>query len=386
MVRLPLILMLLIVCGCTATNNRITTEKTGALFEDSLFTDHRDAEIESPEEIFALNEAAKSFIDSALSEAQRPKDKIDYLTSAIFDRAYLGLAYSSSETSIASETFNSGLANCLSMTIMTYSLAAYAGLSAQFLSVDVPEYWTRRDGFSLINGHVNLALSADELSADTNFSRQTTVVDFDPQASRRFFRSHVVDKADIIALFYNNRAADAILNEDYSLAYAYLKAAAKMSPLLDDTWVNLGVLYRLTGEYKRAEKVYKYAARLRPQNYTIYENLAILYRLTGRTELAHNLERKVAIARRDNPFYHFILAEVARSKNEFKKALGHYNRAIRLDQSRHEFYFGLGVTFYELGDIAKAKEHLNKAANHAPTEEDRARYAGKLTVMQTRLK
>jgi len=386
MSRIGTVFLFFIISGCASNHVDTAGVTAKMLFEDSLFATERMSEVESSEEVFALSEEAKAFVDAAVENAPDQAEKIDHLVFAVFDRSHLGLEYSNQKTSTASDTFKSGLANCLSMTIMTYSMADYAGLKAQFLSVDVPEYWTRRQGFSLLNGHVNLSLKAEYSPLSLQLNTRNTVVDFDPQETRRFFRSHPVNKQYIMALFYNNRAADAIIAEDFDLAYNYLKAAAKKSPLVDDTWVNLGVLYRLTGEYKRAEMAYQHAAGLRPQNYTIYENLAILYRLTGQLELADELGQRVAIARRDNPFYHFILAEEAKSNGDFSQALSSYQKAIRLDNTRHEFLFGIGVTLYELGDIGKAQHYLTRAAKHAPSEEDRARYASKLSVMQTRLK
>ena len=49
----------------------------------------------------------------------------------------------------------------------------------------------------------------------------------------------------VIAMFYNNKGADAIVANSYTRAYSYFRAAATIAPELAQSWVNLGVLYRM---------------------------------------------------------------------------------------------------------------------------------------------
>ncbi|MFC3093683.1 tetratricopeptide repeat protein [Alteromonas sediminis] len=383
MTRLLVLITLIAVAGCTATPQAYQAADREALFNDALFPDYQSRNIESMEQVFALNKDAKEFVDEAVGVGRSNEDKIKLLSRAVFNRAYLGLKYSNEATATASETFNTGVANCLSMTIMTYSMANYAGLQTQFYTVDVPEYWTRRQGVSLLNGHVNLELKTGESTLGSNVKQRAVIIDFDPQEMRNLFRTHKMSKQQILALFYNNRAADALIASDFVLAYHYLNAAAEYAPMLDDIWINLGVLYRMKGEYDLAEKAYHYAADLRPQSYTVYENLAILYRAMGQLKKAEKLDARVAIARRDNPFYHFILAEEARGSGDYERALSLYRKAIRLDNARHEFHYGMGSAYYELGDITQAVKFLERAARHATLEEDKTRYRGKLSALQS---
>lgn len=352
------------------------------LFDDTKFNPHNASQLESQQEIFSLSDEAKLFVDSAVAGATEPKYRVSLLSEAIFDRSKLGLKYDNAMTAPAAETFAEGIANCLSMTIMTYSMAKYAGLTAHFISVDVPEYWTQREGFSLLNGHVNLAVQTEGFATKPREKQKGVIIDFDSRDVHRFFSKAFLNKQQIVALFYNNRAAEALIAGEFDRAYFYIKAAAQLYPDLDDTWVNLGILYRFTGHYALSERAYQHALFIAPNNYSAIENMAILYNVTKREKMANALKRRVERARKDNPFYHFILGEEARNQQNYQQALTHYKRAVHLNNTRHEVYFALATTFFELGDIAKARRYLNKAQRLASSEDLKERYSGKLSALQ----
>ena len=89
-------------------------------------------------------------------------------------------------------------------------------------------------------------------------------VDFDPQMLRNYFPRKAVSRDKVIAMFYNNKGADALVANSYPRAYSYFRAAAKISPALQQTWVNLGVLYRMVDEYEQGQT--SFAKRLKDAN------------------------------------------------------------------------------------------------------------------------
>merc|ERR1712000_123486 len=109
-------------------------------------------------------------------------------------------------------------------------MADYAGFNAVFYEVDIPEYWTRRSGVNLLNGHINLRVSVADTLRKNQISSHFIDVDFDPQTIRTHFPRNAISKEKITAMFYNNKGADALLNNDDIKAYAYLRAAALLYP------------------------------------------------------------------------------------------------------------------------------------------------------------
>lgn len=376
---LVFISLLISACQSTAQQSSVPAR---TLLDDSVFPTHTYFTVETEQQVFALNDAARAFVDEIVGEHKEQKSQIKALANSIFDRSDFNLLYRASANTVASETFDNRAANCLSMSIMTYALADYAGFKARMQDIEIPEYWTRRDGFSLLNGHVNVLIEPVETSNVIRFITSETVVDFDPQESRRHFPVNVINRAKTLAMFYNNKGADALIDGSFTKAYAYFRAAAKTAPKFDASWVNLGILYRRAGYSALAKLAYERAIEVDRENLTAWENLAFLYEQDGEHEQARNIMSRVERQRQDNPFYHFILGEQAFDAGEVDEALTFYRSAYRLDSSRHEVLFGLSKAYYELGDISRSVKYLELAKKRAPNPQDENRYQGKLSKLQ----
>ncbi|MCC2616385.1 tetratricopeptide repeat protein [Aestuariibacter halophilus] len=377
------VLALVWLAGCASTRQEFTVSPS-TLLNDAAFSGYERVNIESEADVFGLDAEAKAFVAKAINPMHDPTEQMEDLVEAIFDRADLNLLYMGAANTTATQTFHNQAANCLSLSIMTYALAKEAGFAVKFQDIEIPEYWTRRDGFSLLNGHINLRLMPQHIGNVINLLETGYEVDFDPQAPRQHFPKRLVGRDTVLAMFYNNKGADALVNEDYKRAYAYFRAAALTKPTFDSVWVNLAILYRMTEHYGLSEKAYEVALKLDPENLTAMENLAFLYANTGRQQQAEELEAVVERRRVNNPFYHFILGEQAFDEGQLDEALSHYRDALRLDKSRHEIYFGLAKTYFQMGDISRSARYFKQASMKAFTAEDRHRYNGKLDLLTQR--
>lgn len=367
--------------GCTTTIQ--PSIHSASVLNDSAFPDYVDVKVESESEIFALNDAAVEFARKGVASIHDPTDRMETLIRRIFNHTEFNLLYMADANTTAMDTFKNRAANCLSMSIMTYSLAKEAGFAVRFQDIEIPEYWTRRDGFSLINGHVNLMLSPREPGV-LHLLTDGYVVDFDPQNSRNNFPKRFISKDTVIAMFYNNKGADALLSEDYETAYAYFREAANIAPNFVSTWVNLGILYRFSGLYDSSEAAYLHAIELKEDNLTAWENLAFLYDFTGRKDEARTIANRIERQRDDNPYYHFILGEQEFDEGNLEGALRHYRDALKLDKSKHEIYFGLAKTYYEMGDVRRSQLYFKKARDRSRYGQDQEKYQGKLDLLSRR--
>lgn len=368
--------------GCGSTQNLVRDPEP--VLNDEGFPGYRDVKVESSEEIFYLGPQAKAFIYNSVAGTKDPIDKMETLTRRIFARSNLNLLYRSSATNTAMETFNSRAANCLSLTIMAYSLAKEAGFKARFQDIQIPEYWERREGYSMLNGHVNLHLFPGSGDGTVYLLNKGLEVDFDPQQIRQHFKKEFVDKTRIVAMFYNNKGADALVSGEFDVAYAYFRAAAKLDPNFDSTFVNLGVLYRFNNMYKDSHAAYSYAIELDSENLTAWENLAYMYRITGNTAEAETIIARLKQKRKSNPYYHFILGEQELEVGNYHAAIDHYQEALALDRSKHSFYFGMAKAYYELGDVTRSQRYIIRARNRTRSDQIKDQYQGKLDLLSAR--
>ncbi|MEC8227958.1 MAG: hypothetical protein VX066_04520, partial [Pseudomonadota bacterium] len=116
--------------------------------------------VESPEDIMHVSDEAHAFIQSVKAEwSNDPRDRLDNFIEAIFQHGQQGIDYFTDANYSVSDTFFLRRANCLSLTLMAYALAKEAGFSASLNMVEIPEYWSRKQGYSILNGHINVTIT-----------------------------------------------------------------------------------------------------------------------------------------------------------------------------------------------------------------------------------
>lgn len=379
--RLPTLLVVLIVSSfLTACQSTSTADlDLNPHLLDRSFAGYENTRIETEEEIFALTPDAKLFVNKAIHSSDDPKIQIKRLVKAIFDHSDLNMIYDSSANTVAGDTFTNGSANCLSLSIMTYALARHAGFGVTFREIDIPEYWTRREGFSLINGHINLHVY-DYGHNSIYFENRSTLVDFDPFSPKKYFPAFNVEKQRVIAMFYNNKGADALVNGRYNESYAYFRAAILADKGFQDAWANMGILYRMTGHYDWAENTYEQALTIDEDNLTIWENLAVLHRFMGRFEKADDIAKTVESKRQRNPYYHFMLGELDFEAKQYELAVSHFRKAIKLDGGQHQFYFGMAKVRAAMGDRQGAITWLRRAKSNTSLDDIKERYQNKMDL------
>jgi len=370
------LLLFLLLASCkTATVTSINPEP---LFHDDLFPDYQQLLVESEQEVFAIGKDVTNFVDKKLKNIDKPEEQIEAFAEAIFHHSDLNLLYQNDANTVASATFKNRAANCLSLTIMTYAMADYAGFGVRFQQVDTPELWVRREGSSVLNRHVNLRLFAKTQDNVIIYSSKQYQLDFDREIQSLRLPVKLINKKRVLAMFYNNKGAEALLKEDYQRAYSYFRASLVTAPTLIEALSNFGVLYSRIGEQEYAEKIYQQALELDEDDYTILENLAYTYKMTGREQDAEQISQRVDRLRQGNPYYHFMLGEVAYEKQQWQQAIDHFKQSVRLNKNQHEFYFSIARSYYKLGDVEQAKLYLVRAKKHTQDDNSEHLYQSKI--------
>lgn len=375
----------LVVLLAACQHHAITTPDAQSLLRDDLFQPVPIA-VETPEQIFALPEQTKTEIHNFIGSAGSVRLKTDALLNYLFSKKGTNLLYQNDATLTAAETLAAQQANCLSLTILSYSLAEEAGLDAEFRDIRIPEYWTQSNGQSLLNGHVNLKIVGGKSvgnNGNVNYSIFSYIIDFDIESNKSHFPSRPLSKAQIVAMFYNNKAAEAMVYQHYDLAYTYLKAAIATDNRSAENWNNLAVLYRQKQQFELAEKAYLLAGQLAPEQLNSKANLALLYQAMGQTEKAKELSDFVALKRSQNPYYHIMLGHESLSAGQTETAISHYKKGLALDDKSSEAMFGLAKAHLALGLVPKAQYYLQAAERSAPNSRDKERYQYKLKLLTT---
>jgi tetratricopeptide (TPR) repeat protein len=353
------------------------------LYLDSQYLSLEPIHIETEQEIFELDDGMRAMVKDKLSSHLTTQQKARVLLNHLFNEENIALSYDGSANVTAKEAYHSKLANCMSLTILAYALADEAGMNISFQDVEVPEYWVRNGEYSLLTGHVNLLVSeSEEVDKRVVWGKRNIRIDFDPFVAKKSFPSHTIEKHTLLAMFYNNKGAEEMLNKNYPLAYQYLKKATITDEKFSSAWGNLGVLYKLSGYYDMAETAYSHAISLNRDNLTSLGNLALLLNKQERYDEAKPIEDFIHKVRVKNPYYHALLGNEAFFNQSYKQAVQHYKKAIHLDDEQHEFYFGLAKAYYKQDKLALSKKAMKKAVLLVKTKDTQKQYIAKLNFLK----
>ncbi|MBD1583619.1 tetratricopeptide repeat protein [Pseudoalteromonas sp. S16_S37] len=376
-----LVLSGLTLAGCNSTQSTFNVDKSVAI--NPVFN---LKPVESENEIFRLDSKIKSQLTEFFKNGTPQLMQTQALMQFLIDNGESSLAYQSNANLTATQAYYNLNANCLSLSILAYSLAEHLGFKGQFQRVHIPEYWDQSQGYSLLTGHVNLVVSETNRNVDNShilYTRPNSIViDFDPNSRRQAFSTSKISKKRILSMFYSNKGAMAIVDGDYDTAYSYFRAAVTADPDHSGAWGNLGIVYRLAGFHQQAEQAYQQALALNPDNNNVLGNLAILYKLTDREHEGDSILARLDEKRRNNPYYLIVKGNEAINDNQYEQALSYFRKAKKLDSKLHDSYFGMAKVYYLRDDLERAKLYLNKAYQLSEFEHDRHRYQGKLQWLQ----
>lgn len=377
---------LLLSCQSSTIQNSSPSNYSQALINtlylDEKFSKPISFEIESEQDIFMLDAEMVAFVDDKLKKSYSQIKKAKVLLYHIFSQDNIALSYTSNANIIAKDAFHSQTANCLSLTIMAYALAKEANLNVKFQQIEVPEYWVRNGKYNLLTGHINLLITTkNNFSPIRVYGSDNLEVDFDPYVRKESFSKRIIKQNAVVAMFYNNKGGQALVSENYAIAYQYFKAATQADQSFSAAWGNLAILYKLTNNDQIAESTYRYAIALKQDNYTALANLAILLRKKGAVAEAETIEHKLQAKRNRNPYYHAVLADEEYYHHNYQQAVIHYKKAIKLNPKIHELYFGLAKAYYQMNKISEAKKAMKIALRLNKVKSTESQYIAKLNFL-----
>ncbi|MBV7314658.1 tetratricopeptide repeat protein [Shewanella sp. NIFS-20-20] len=334
----------------------------------------------SPAEVFALNSQVTQELSQKLRSDQRTQGSRfqahRWLANEL-DSSQGHFSYNGNLTQTAAQTYSNRQGNCMSLVILASSMAKVLSIPVSYQVVEVLPHWDRQGQFYLINGHINVRLHPPRDANVVNFSRGV-VLDFLPERSIRRYREYDVSEATALAMFYNNLAAEALIDGQTANAYGLIKQSLRHDPHLSMAVNTLALIYRQKGLDTQAEKAYRYGIRLEPDDMSVLHNLSILLASQGRLEEWAQVHKKIELARIANPFYYYDMGEIAFAEGRYNAAIDWYQKALAKADYRPEFYHGLAKSYHSQGKAGLAQKFLQKALALSADEKQRHLYQGKL--------
>jgi Flp pilus assembly protein TadD len=352
------------------------------LFHDQHFS--ASTEVIDASEIFRANMAMKQFIADEIQRQSKSASQQRSLFNALHSKAKLKLEYESSITRTAAETFDSRSGNCLSLVIMTAALAKQLGLTVEFQKVIVGEDWSRAGELYFASGHVNIVLGRKRFD-ETNYrdAEGQMVIDFLPPEDIRGQRTLEISENTVIAMYMNNRAAEALVRNKIDQAYWWARAAIETDREFPYPYNTLGVIYMRSQLYEHAQRALTVAMQLDSNSTVAMSNMIPTLSALGKHTEASNLHQQLISKQPFPPFHFFQLGIKAMDRNDFEEAKSLFKKELSRAPDYHEFHFWLGLAYLRLGEIEAAQKELARAKESSVTQKDFALYAAKLDRLRS---
>jgi tetratricopeptide (TPR) repeat protein len=374
---------LMALAGCAAPRMEVQPQ---ALLKDASFKPPAQR-IPLAEDIFALSPEMRAFVhdNPDFRLLVRRQGERQALIDALYAKPLLQLDYDSATTRNAAEAFAARSGNCLSLVIMTAALAKELQLPVRFQTIYTEDFWSRSGNLYFVAGHVNLTLGMPLRSATNAFTivePDMLMIDFVRPEALRGHRRIEVDESTIIAMYYNNRAAEMLEEGDVDSAYWWARAAVLQQSHFLAGFNTLAVVYRRHGDDPAAEAALREVLRLEPDNIQALSNLVLVMRDLHRNAEADQLQAKVTELQPYPPFKYFDLGVEAMKEGKFAKARDLFKKEVARSAFYHEFHFWLALSDYALGNMREAGDQLALAAENSPTRKTHDLYAAKLAWLE----
>ena len=364
--------LLLVACATTPA-----TRPPEGLLDDHLFL--APSERISAADVFALSAEMKEYLNTQIASQIRQKGPQQGLFDALYARRQLQLDYDTALTRNAAQAFAARSGNCLSLVIMTGAFAKELGLPVRYQSAYLDETWGRDGDTYFFIGHVNVSLGkrAMDFGFGTREADQMTI-DFLPPLEIRALRTHEVPEQTIVAMYMNNRAAEALTRGQLDDAYAWARAAITQDPGFLNSYNTLGVIYQRHGNLAQAEKALSYALEREPRNTRVMSNLVRVLDDRGRDAEARALAGRLTQLEPNPPFSDFNAGLRAMQEKNYQAARDLFAREVDRAPYYDEFHFWLAAAYLGLGKIEQARRELTLAMEYSTTRKDHDLYSAKL--------
>ena len=351
---------LLALAGCAVT----PVAPVVALPEHYLWRD-RDFDYDaarvavSMQDLFALDAGLASTLRASGMKDASMQRRVDYLIALLFGPELKTFPYVSGESTIAAETWRARRGDCLSLSVLAYSMARALNLPVQLQEVRVPEYFNRHGYVDFVERHVNVLIKNDARLHLKNgtMTSGNVVIDFEPRSG--WLRAGMeLSEESVAARYYNNVAAEYFARDQLPLAYAWFKAAILADPRYASSYSNLAHLYKRKGFIDSAERLWRHAIARNDVDDTPVRALHRLLVAQGREIEAAQYAEILKARQEKNPYYWLGLGVDFLREAKYPHAVRAFEQAQALTSGFDEVHRYLAIAYWHSGEQVKAKKQL----------------------------
>jgi len=307
-----------------------------------------------PEQVMAVPPALLAQLhQQVIDPGGSDRIRLERLGEFLFRKSGLGMDYSVDATSTVEQAYLTRKANCVTFTLLTVALARAAGLKAYGQELDDIVAGRVDENVVYRFNHVNAGIAVGRAHFTIDVARDLLTARSPPTP---------ISDQRLLALYYNNRAAELLAATPPTAAVPYMAMALQLAPDFAGAWANAGVLQQHQGDLQAAERDYLKALALDPKNTSALVNLVTLYESNGDEVHRAIYARRLEDIRTKDPYLQYLQGQDEERQGDYKAAVEHYRRAVRLYDRDPRFYLGLAHAYQQLGEERSARQAMNRAA------------------------
>jgi tetratricopeptide (TPR) repeat protein len=281
-----------------------------------IFPQSADADIPNVD-ILALNDDIKALLDESVTPIISERKRLYTLVEILIDKVRFDPKNDRYGTRTAQETYDTGTANCLSLSNLFVAMARYVGLSVQYQEVPTPPNWIRTGEVLFNTRHIGAVIDINNHPSHVvhlGYTETNRIIVWQSVSDQYFFSPSNLDPFEneinprfgipipdqrALAQYFNNIASQYLAEGNLSDAFRYFVKAIKVDRKLSYAWSNLGVVYSRNNQFEAAEVAYLQGMSVIPRQdditaLNIMNNLVKLYERSGDKEKAEFYLKEVA--------------------------------------------------------------------------------------------
>jgi Tfp pilus assembly protein PilF len=375
MKALQALLVAMALAGCTSVP---VTEVPRQLFADAAFAP--PATPPTVADVFAMTDEMRQFADREVRRAiARNGTHFGMFQALQYD---LHLDYDAANTRTAEQAYTARAGNCLSLVILTAAFAKYLEVPVYYQHVIGENAWSRASGIAFMSGHVNLKIGYRDGAQTLGRPYDGVTIDFLAPGAAARFSTRVIPEDTLLAMYLNNRAAEALVEARIDDAYWWSRAAIEQSPAYQSATNTLGVIYLRHGNRREAERAFRHVLEREPANANAMTNLVSLLKRDGRMAEAADWRRKLVALEPYPPFYFLDQGLAALDRGDPDAALALFERELDRLPYNDELHFAIATADLRRGQLREAARHLAMAEKYSTTRDRRDIYGAKLAHLR----
>lgn len=382
--RIVIIIIIVNLISCTHVNERKihSSLKMPTLLDENALSSFNT--VQSLAQIFTLDDE-QQFTFLQQFNSTKNKDIAPNLRIYKFLQNKLTNFNNYADTLIARDSLSQGSGNCLSLAILTKSLATLANIPIHYEIVETAPIYQKADDILIVSQHIRTTLfHYTSSSRKQKTSPKDIAIDYYPTDEEVTLKT--ISESEFYSMFYTNVAADYLISRNNDLVYWYLKKALELYPNNIQAINMMGIVHKRLGYPNIAENLFLYGLSIDKNNMTIMNNYFGLLKLQNRIQEAQIIELRLKQHTAKNPFYWIKRADDAYAVEDYPLALKYYKKASSIANYLHQPYAGIAKSKQQQGKTKAAQTAIKKAIKNLHTKASKDKYQEKYQQLLLSLK